>query len=156
MNTSLLLDTNLLVLLVTGIADTAYIARHKRLAAFDVKDFQIVAGLADAAPALVLSPNVLTETSNLLRYASGDVRAHLSAALAKLVEKFGEQYIPTVTASGHEHYARLGVADCVLLTQAATGATLLTDDLDLYLASSRAGHDAYNYNHIREARPDYG
>lgn len=151
----LLLDTNLLVLLVTGMTNPEYIHRHKRLAAYDLGDFRIVEGFTKDAGNLVFSPNVLTETSNMLRYAHSWVRAELSATLAELVARFGEQYVETEVAIAHQHHLRLGVADCVLLTQADAGATLLTDDLDLYLASAGSGHKAYNYNHIRELRPDF-
>ncbi len=38
---------------------------------------------------------------------------------------------------------------------AVTGAVLLTDDLELYLAASYLKLKAVNYNHIRQARPDF-
>jgi hypothetical protein len=52
-------------------------------------------------------------------------------------------------------YRRLGLADAALLCVADSGATILTDDVDLYLAAVRAGLKAINYNHIREMRPDF-
>lgn len=151
----LLLDTNLLVLLVTGLTDVAYIGKNKRLASFDERDFEIVHALAGSAGAIVFSPNVLSETSNLIRYSWGSVRMEVSETLGRLTSAFGEEYVPTTSVLANPDFARLGVTDCVLLSQAATGAHLLTDDLDLYLASVGAGQAATNYNHIREARPDF-
>ena len=151
----LLLDTNLLVLLVTGLTNPAYIPKNKRLAAFDEIDFNIVSNIADSASKLVFSPNILSETSNFLRYAWGPVRMETSDTLALLVRTYGEDYVPTHSVLDIPEFNRLGVTDCVLIVQARSGATLLTDDLDLFLASSSAEQNAVNYNAYREQRPDF-
>lgn len=155
MTRRLVLDSNLLVLLVTGLTAETYIQRNKRLATFDIADFRIVRDITEQAAALILSPNVLSETSNLLRYAWGTVALETSATLVKLVAHYGEHYVPCLDVADDLDFARIGLTDCVLKSQAATGAVLLTDDLDLYLASSKDGHDAVNYNYIRTQRPDY-
>jgi hypothetical protein len=41
---TLILDTNLLVLLVVGMTSRAYISRHKRLRAFLESDFDVLTG----------------------------------------------------------------------------------------------------------------
>ncbi len=151
----LLLDTNLLVLLVTGLTEPAYITKNKRLATFDELEFNIVRNIADQASTLIFSPNVLSETSNFLRYVWGPVRAETAETLALLVRAYGEEYVPTDSVLEFPEFSRLGVADCVLMVQARSGATLLTDDLALFLASSSAGQAAVNYNYYREQRPDF-
>jgi GntR family transcriptional regulator / MocR family aminotransferase len=63
---SLILDTNLLLLLVVGLTDPRYVSAHKRLK-FQRQDFQRLQEWIDAATAVILTPNILTETSNLAR-----------------------------------------------------------------------------------------
>lgn len=150
----LILDTNLLALLVVGLTDRKYISRHKRLQIFDETDFDIIAELVDGRGCL-LTPNVVSETSNLIRYVADPMRSQVAVILARLVNGYDEKFVPSKTAVAHKDYIRLGATDAVLLELAQTGATLITDDLALYLAAVHAGLDAVNYNHIREARPDF-
>jgi hypothetical protein len=150
----LILDTNLLALLVVGLTDQKYISRHKRLRVFDETDFDIVARMVDQRGCL-LTPNVVSETSNLIRYVADPMRSEAAVILARLVNGYEERFVPSKTAVVHKDYVRLGATDAVLLELTQTGATLVTDDLALYLAAVHAGLDAVNYNHIREARPDF-
>ena len=41
----LVLDTNVFLLLIVGLADTRYIASHDNTRAFDLEDFRILQGL---------------------------------------------------------------------------------------------------------------
>jgi hypothetical protein len=50
------------------------------------------------------------------------------------------------------NYASLGVTDSALLSLAARGATLLTDDEALFLAAAAAGHEAIDYRELRNRR----
>jgi hypothetical protein len=54
-----------------------------------------------------------------------------------------------------DEFIRLGLTDSVLLELGRSGATLLTVDLDLYLAALDAGLNVINYNHLKENRPDF-
>jgi hypothetical protein len=155
MTQPLLIDSNLCVLLVVGATSPAYIARNKRLSAYDETDFQLLARFTSGYSTLLFSPNVLTETSNLLRYMSEPFRTEVSGTLSRLIEKTEEQYVSSSNASRRKEHARLGLTDSVLLTLCDTGATLITSDLDLYLAAINENFTAMNYNHIREARGDY-
>ncbi|MDB5479730.1 MAG: hypothetical protein JWO83_783 [Caulobacteraceae bacterium] len=151
----LLLDTNLLLLFVVGETNPDYIAKHKRLQVFDKRDHQIVRGLIADSAGLVFCPNVTSETSNLLRYIHNPLKDFISDKFSDLLGRAEESYISSAEASRHQHYTKLGITDAVLLTLAKTGAVLFTDDLDLYLVATRDGLRAENYNHLREARPDY-
>ena len=63
---SIILDTNLLLLLVVGSTDRRYISAHKNLA-FEEEDSDILVGILSQTPSIILTPNTLTETSNLAR-----------------------------------------------------------------------------------------
>lgn len=151
----LLLDANLCVLLAVGVTRPSYIARHKRLTAYDVQDFRNVERRVAMSTRLLFCPNVLTEASNLLRQAPESISREVSRTLADIVAHSEEQHVESRIAMADPRYLALGLADAVLLTLARQGCSLLTADLGLYLAAVRAGHNATNYNHIREQRPDY-
>ncbi|MDY8108602.1 hypothetical protein U0C82_05460 [Fulvimarina sp. 2208YS6-2-32] len=152
---TLLLDTNLVVLLVVGMLGPQYIRSHKRLQRYDETDFAILKTLVAASSGLVFSPHILTETSNLLRYVDEPLRSRLSLVLMRLIDTTEERVVASRTAAQDRHFSRLGLADCVLLHLARNDAVLLTDDLPLYLAAASAGFDAQNFAHIQAARPDF-
>ena len=152
---SVLLDSNLTVLLAVGLADPAYIVRHKRSSAFDAVDFTILTEVIRGFSQIVFSPNVLTETSNLVRQAKDPIKTAVSRSLADLINGSVEAYVESRRATMHEKYLRLGITDSVLLTQQLAGGTILTVDFDLYFAASTAGRDVINYNHLREQRKDF-
>jgi len=145
------IDTNLALLFAVGLTSKGYIEKHKRLAAFDVKDFEVLFELIDASAGLLLCPNVLSETSNLIRYIADPIRSEITSVFSRIIASSEEAYVASGTVASGKQFARLGLTDLVLVAL-ADGATLLTDDLDLYLAASSAGFEAINYSHIREAR----
>lgn len=146
------LDTNLALLFAVGATDRKYVARHKRLGAYEVADYDLIFGLLDASAGIILCPNVVSETSNLIRYGPEPERTHVASFFAELVKKTREDYVRSAVAVDHRSYRNLGVTDSVLLSLAAGGAVLLTDDLDLYLAALRAEIDVVNFTHERAKR----
>jgi hypothetical protein len=155
MPSPLLLDSNLTVLFVVGLADPAYIGKHKRLDAFDEGDFNIVSSVISNSSGIIFTPNVLTETSNLARQINDPIKTHISHVLAHVIAQSNEMYVDSRVAVAHSDYIRLGITDAVLLTLSKSGGVLLTVDLDLYLAAQYAGLNSVNYNHLREQREDY-
>ncbi|WP_172125428.1 hypothetical protein [Devosia sp. 919] len=145
------IDTNLALLFAVGLTNRKYIEKHKRLATFDEKDFEVILELIDASAGLLLCPNVLSETSNLIRYIADPIRSEITTMFSRIIASSEETYIASHSVASGWDFARLGLTDMVLVAL-ADGATLLTDDLDLYLAASSAGFEAINYSHIREAR----
>ena len=61
-----LIDTNLLVLLVVGNVNPDLIAKHRRLDGYTVAGYEALRDLINLADRVFLTPNTLTETSNLL------------------------------------------------------------------------------------------
>lgn len=155
MTKPIILDANLALLLVVGLTNRSYIAIHKRLQGYDAIDFDILLEIISGTSDVVLTPNVLTETSNLIRYVKEPIRSEVSVILADLISKGNELFIASREAAARAEYVRLGLTDAVLLEIASRDAILLTIDLDLYLAALNANLSAQNFNHIKEARPDF-
>lgn len=144
------LDTNLAVLLAVGLADKAYIAKHKRLKKYDLKSFETLDEILGAADGIIWCPHVLAETSNMVRYLSDPIRGDATKALSLLIARYPENPTPSVRGAARPEYGRLGLTDAILLTLTAAGATLLTDDLDLHIAALGAGLSSINFNELRD------
>jgi hypothetical protein len=82
MSRSVLLDTNLLVLLIVGSTSEAHVAKHKRTRSYDVQSFRLLRDtLRWNFTALVTTPHVLAETSALVRQCAEPLRSDLTETL---------------------------------------------------------------------------
>ena len=148
-SSSLLLDTNLLVLFVVGSTDRALIARHKRLRAFTAEDFVGLCGIISHFTRVLITPNILTETSNLLTQIEEPARKRLLDTLAIIIGETHEEYVASRTVSMRTEFSRFGLTDSGILEKAGMVQCILTDDLALYLHLTANGHNAVNFNHCR-------
>ena len=148
---AVVVDANLLVLLVVGLASESYITRHKRLKAYSVADYRLLLALISAHSRMIVTPNAVTETSNLVRNIAEPACTHILQVLGVLLEEVEERYIASRDAARHQDFRRLGITDAALLNDSLQSAVLLTSDLDLYLAAARAGQKVVNFTHHIEA-----
>ena len=148
----LLIDTNLLVLLTVGTASRAFIAAHKRTMAYGADDFELLTTLVAEAESLVTTPHILSETSNLVRQFRMPGRALILDALRDFIVSVGEIQVPAAEAALRPEFRSLGLADSAAIAAQARDLTLLTDDLDLYVASLALGHEPVNFTHERRSR----
>ena len=146
----LLIDTNILLLYIVGSLDLDRIARHKRTDKFSVEDYFLLEELLRRFGGIVVTPNILTEVSNLLGSTDEATGERLLALLGTLVPVFEERYVPSVQAIEVAEFSRLGLADASVLSSAEKEVAVLTDDLHLYLSLQRRGVEAINFNHLRE------
>ena len=147
----LVLDTSLLVLLIVGSTRRALIERHKRLKAFTVEDFDLLRGLVTLAPQVVVTPNTLTEASNLIGQIDDPARTQIRETFRRVVGAVDEQYVTSRAASSVDHFLRLGLTDSGLIQlMSGSSRALLTTDLDLYLSVRQSGAEAVNFNHLRQ------
>jgi hypothetical protein len=144
---AIVLDANLLVLFAVGTASRSYIARHKRLRAYTERDFVLLCDMLATASRIIVTPNTVTETSNLVRQIQEPARSHISKVLGALLTVADEIYVESKQAAEHTAFPRLGVTDAVLLNILTENHVLLTSDLDLYLEAVRNGPAAMNFTH---------
>lgn len=149
----LAIDSNILVLLVVGMAGRTWIAPHKRLDRYSTRDFDDVVHFVLQARSVVLLPHVLAETSNLATSDVGEIsRGRILGVLANLIAKFGEHVVPSRTAIQENGYRWLGLTDAALLVAATAGATILSDDRNLQIAARRANLRVVTVDDLREQR----
>jgi hypothetical protein len=147
----IILDAHLLLLLIVGMTSRTYIGMHRRLQDYADDDFTLLTRLLSLASKIVVTPNILTETSNLAGYIAEPARTRIYETFRALVASdcTEEQYAQsklTVTAS---EFTRIGLTDVGMMHIATPSHTLLTADLDLYLAALKRGLKAENFNHHR-------
>ena len=144
------IDASLLVLLVAGREDRAIIARHRRLRGYTADDYDLLLGLTDDADHVFVTPNTLTEASNLLGQHREPERTRLYRRLRELIETSEEVVVRSVDASSNPAYEHLGLTDAALLEAATPDAPLVTVDVALYRAASARHRDgAVNFAHHR-------
>ncbi len=148
---AVLLDANLLVLLIVGSASISYIPKHKRTRAYTANDFALLVNRLAQAASIVVTPNTITEASNLAGRIDGPARSHIFAVFRALLLRLTEVHVVSSAAAEDPIFLRLGLTDSVLLQEAFKGHVLLTADLDLYLEAARRGRNAINFNHYIEA-----
>lgn len=147
----LLIDTNLLVLFVVGTAAKEYIVKHKKLTEFTAGDYDRLVKIIARASEVLVTPNTLTETSNLVAYINEPARSKVLAVLRMVIASGSqERYVPSSVAAERKEFVRLGLADAALLEIAAKDVTLLTTDFDLYNIALAKGAQALNFNHLRD------
>lgn len=146
----LLIDANLLVLFVVGKTDQRLIARHRRLREFSEEDYNRLTGVIRQVGRIVVTPNTLTETSNLLAQHREPERSRFFVVLRYLIEKSEEITVASVEASRGHVFLHLGLADAVILDIISAETPLLTVDLDLFIAASEKDPAAaVNFRHLQ-------
>ncbi len=150
MRKTIALDANLLVLLVVGFTERKYISVHKRLKEYSVADFELLAAMISESAGLAVTPNALSEASNLLRQINEPAKTQIANAFRALIKRMDEIYVTSVDASSRHEFLRIGLSDSALLEVSKKNIVVLSVDLDLYLAALAAGYEAVNFNHVRE------
>jgi len=143
------LDTNLLVLWIIGAVERDQIGKHKRLRSYAIADFDLLIDYLSEKE-VVLTPNALTEVSNLARQGFSEPRkTDIAKEIAALVFTHGEVFIPSRQAVAIPEYSRLGLADSVWLEIADMETEILTVDAKLYIAALERALPSTNFNHLR-------
>ena len=145
------IDTNLLVLLVVGETDKTMISKHRRTKAYRVGDYErLVRLINETDHPVFVTPNTLTEASNLLAQHGEPERSRIFGVLQALIETTEEQVVESKVAIHNINFRRLGLTDAALLEVVSASNPLVTVDLDLYLAASaKEAGAAYNFSHYR-------
>ncbi|MDE2823627.1 MAG: PIN domain-containing protein [Chloroflexota bacterium] len=144
------LDTNLFVLFVVGSVGRDLIEKHKRLQTYSAEDYEILIDLLDRVERVYVTPNTLTETSNLLSQHGEPERSRFFQKLRFIIQQSKEVTVASVKASSNSAFNRLGLTDAALLEAVSPETPLVTVDLDLYLAANASVQEAaLNFTHYR-------
>ena len=147
----LFIDTNLLVLLVVGSEGRELIAKHRRLDGYSVNDYDILLDLIRQVAQVFVTPNTLTETSNLLAQHGEPERSRILRRLKYIVHESEEVVVASAAATNNRRFERLGLTDAALLEVITPQTPLVTVDFDLYIAALELGEDTVvNFAQLRD------
>ncbi len=132
------LDTNLLVLLIVGSVDRGQVERHRRTRRFTVGDYDRLVRILEGFEHILVTPNTLTEASNLLERRGGP---RFLRKLRHLIAVSREIVVISAEAAATPAFERLGLTDAALLQAISNRRPLLTVDFDLYAAALAKGPD---------------
>jgi hypothetical protein len=99
---------------------------------------------------MVVTPNTLSEASNLLRQINEPARSQISLVFNALIRKHEEIYIRSSDASSRQEFAYLGLSDSALLEASKKDVLILSVDHKLCVAAAVANYPVLNFNHLRE------
>ena len=150
-----IVDANLLLLLLAGSCDVRSLGRKKFVKDYRVEDFRMLCNILSGFNELVVTPNVVTECSNLLCGRDGHGKNEPEArALAALLSsgrlrRIEERYVESRAAVSRREYSFLGVADCSLLALVDAEHVLVTADGSLARAAQLINPVCVNFNYVR-------
>jgi hypothetical protein len=149
---SVLVDSNLLFILVVGCTSRDHVGRARRTKQYSPEDFDLLQTTIAEFDEVLVTPHVLAETSNLLGYIAEPLLSKTRSTLGALLPGWQERFIHSVELTSTSVYLRLGLTDSALFSTTTASTTLLTDDLPLYIAATKAGRAAINFTHLRQER----
>ena len=141
------IDCNVLLLLIVGSVDVNSIATFKRTNMFEENDYKILLKLIQNSK-IILTPNVLTEASNLLETINKKHQSLLFIKLKEIINIINEQMISSSALSMLESFHFLGLADSSIFELTKSGIIPITTDLNLYNFLISMKSSAINFNHI--------
>lgn len=151
---SVLLDSNLLLVYLTGAIGTHLFGRFKRVSEYTIQDYELLVQLLRAFKVLSTTPHILTEVSNLANSLSGSYRQDWYTNFAELmaIEQEGagvrESWIPAKQLAILPEFLEFGITDCAII-HFALDTLVITDDYRLSGALRSQGFDVLNFRDVR-------
>jgi len=142
------LDCNILILLIVGSIGENHIRKFKRTNQYTYDDYLLLVELIKMST-IVLTPNVLTEASNLLeQYEFYNQRIGLKN-IENIISQSNEIYTKSNELVKLDTYLKFGLADSSIYNLCKKGIMAITVDLPLYGYLSSKSLPVINFNHYR-------
>ncbi len=142
-------DTNILLVYLIGLHDPDLIPRFKRTQTFSKEDHQLLVLLFARFRRIITTPGILTEVNSLAGQLAGDVKSSFFGTFQKQIMLLEEQHTASKDVCVHAQFAMCGLTDAAIMTIAAIGLLVLTDDFRLTGYLQKLAIDHINFNHIR-------
>ncbi len=127
----ILLDTNLLLVLLTGLVDERLIGKRERTKDYSSDDYLYLTGVLEPFHKRYFTPHILTETLGLGSFHGRDRMFKYFEASQALCQHFCEQVLlfTDILAASQDLYCRLGLTDAgiVLLAKQKELLTMTND-----------------------------
>lgn len=149
-----LLDTNLLLVFLTGTLGRTVFARFKRVSDYSYDDYELLVNLLGAFKILVTTPHILTEVDDLAKSLPRWCKTEWTESFALLIAsggaspKLSERWIPAVKLSVTPEFNAFGIADAAVAKTSSEG-LVITADYRLSGALRDKGIDVLNFRDLR-------
>jgi hypothetical protein len=146
-----LLDANLLTMYLVAQLGNGAVEGFKRTREYTTADAKILDETLLGFKSVVTTPQVLTETANLLDWFTDAKRQMLFGYLSQFIIEVDEKYLSAKKIIISPAFIKLGLSDAALFDLCAIDkCVLLTADLDLYGFAVGHGIEAINFTHLRK------
>ncbi|MGA2249704.1 hypothetical protein [Terracidiphilus sp.] len=152
---SVLLDSNLLLVLVSGQMGQRVFQSFKRVQDYTIADHQLLVRFLSTFKSLITTPHILTEVSNLANSLPQNYKpewyknfAFLIASQEKNASTF-EKWIPAAELIQGPEFIAFGITDAAL-SRLAAEALIVTEDFRLAGFLQSQGMDVLNFHHLRK------
>jgi hypothetical protein len=150
-NRGLIVDTNILLLFFIGTFDERQISTFRRTRQFTVDDFYLLASFLDRFETIFVTPNILTEVSNLSPEPNSLYWQNYFLLFSDHIQLLPEFYVPSKDTAASETFQRLGLTDAGIVELAKRdGYLVLTDDAKLANFLYEHDVDVINFTHLRD------
>jgi hypothetical protein len=140
---SIIVDSQLLLLLVVGVAARSDISETKRLSnAYTEYDFDRLAKFIVQFDKVITLPNILSEVSNFIGDSDLPRTKRARETLKAIMSEALEIYQPSLEVVNQPEFDWLGITDVAQLLLLADGHSLITNDGRLYAAALNRGLNA--------------
>lgn len=152
---TILLDTNMLVVLAVGSIDKKQLGLMSRTKEYDAGCYNVLCNIIRPYTRHLSIPHVLSETSNLLGAGRNEKLPGVKAWLGGYISRLSEIYQPSRQIVSQSAYAQFGLTDAAIAQVSLRGdlgrdgVSILTDDGRLYGYLARIGAQAINFSHWR-------
>lgn len=149
----LIIDTNILLLYFVGNVNRQLITKHKRTRQYFPEDFDLLSNLLNRFQnRIATTPNILTETSNLLGDCTTPEQKQLWNVFIVAIGTMKEKYLPSQNLCKTSIFSKFGLTDSAIVELVPKKYLVLTDDAILFQYLEKNGIDVINFTHLRERR----
>lgn len=152
---SVLLDSNLLLVFLSGSSNPSLFGQFKRVSAYTLKDYELLVRLLSSFTILLTTPHILTEVSNLANSLperfKPDWYRNFAALIASEQKTPGirEQWMPAAELARMSEFTAFGITDAAL-TKLSSEALVVTEDYRLSGVLKSQGVFVFNFGDLRK------
>ncbi len=148
----LLVDTNLLILYLVGLATPQRITTFKPIVnqGFSTADFELLRKITLLFKRLVTTPHILTEISNHSDKLKGVDKLRFYALLRSKLVGWKEHYTESAELCQRDEFIKLGLTDTAITDIAPGNFLVITVDFELAGHLQKKKVDVINFNHLRQ------
>ena len=126
-----IIDTNIFILFLAGQINENKIGAYTRNSLYTKEDYYFLLNILANYDRIITSPNILTETDNILNRISGEDKYKYLVLAKAIYKQTIEKYIKTETISQNWFFDTLGITDSAILMMAKESDLLISADSSL-------------------------